>query len=38
MWKMGVADIGIVGENVLFEKTNNVDVVEKLGLENAVYL
>ncbi|MFN8266040.1 MAG: ATP phosphoribosyltransferase [Chitinophagaceae bacterium] len=27
----GVADIGIVGENVLFEKNKNVDVVEKLG-------
>jgi len=27
----GVADIGIVGENVLFEKNKQVDVVEKLG-------
>jgi ATP phosphoribosyltransferase len=27
----GVADIGIVGENVLFEKNKIVDVVEKLG-------
>ena len=27
----GVADIGIVGENVLFEKNKLVDVVEKLG-------
>jgi ATP phosphoribosyltransferase len=27
----GVADIGIVGENVLFEKNKVVDVVEKLG-------
>lgn len=27
----GVADIGIVGENVLFEKNKSVDVVEKLG-------
>ena len=27
----GVADIGIVGENVLYEKNKNVDVVEKLG-------
>jgi ATP phosphoribosyltransferase len=27
----GVADIGIVGENVLFEKNKAVDVVEKLG-------
>jgi ATP phosphoribosyltransferase len=27
----GVADIGIVGENVLLEKNRQVDVVEKLG-------
>jgi ATP phosphoribosyltransferase len=27
----GVADIGIVGENVLYEKNKAVDVVEKLG-------
>lgn len=27
----GVADIGIVGENVLYEKNKIVDVVEKLG-------
>jgi ATP phosphoribosyltransferase len=27
----GVADIGIVGENVLFEKNKKVQVVEKLG-------
>lgn len=27
----GVADIGIVGENVLFEKNKKVEVVEKLG-------
>lgn len=27
----GVADIGIVGENVLFEKNKQADVVEKLG-------
>jgi ATP phosphoribosyltransferase len=27
----GVADIGIVGENVLYEKNKTVDVVEKLG-------
>src|SRR6187200_3761925 len=27
----GVADIGIVGENVLFEKNKTVEVVEKLG-------
>lgn len=27
----GVADIGIVGENVLFEKNKKADVVEKLG-------
>lgn len=27
----GVADIGIVGENVLFEKNKQVDVVEELG-------
>lgn len=27
----GVADIGIVGENVLYEKGKKVDVVEKLG-------
>lgn len=27
----GVADIGIVGENVLFEKNKPVEVVEKLG-------
>ncbi len=27
----GVADIGIVGENVLFEKNKTVDVIEKLG-------
>jgi ATP phosphoribosyltransferase len=27
----GVADIGIVGENVLFEKNKQVQVVEKLG-------
>lgn len=27
----GVADIGIVGENVLFEKNREVSVVEKLG-------
>jgi ATP phosphoribosyltransferase len=27
----GVADIGIVGENVLFEKGKSVEVVEKLG-------
>jgi ATP phosphoribosyltransferase len=27
----GVADIGIVGENVLLEKNKQVDVVEKLG-------
>ena len=27
----GVADIGIVGENVLFKKNKVVDVVEKLG-------
>jgi ATP phosphoribosyltransferase len=27
----GVADIGIVGENVLFEKNKSVEVVEKLG-------
>ncbi|MGL6268311.1 MAG: ATP phosphoribosyltransferase [Chitinophagaceae bacterium] len=27
----GVADIGIVGENVLFEKNKIVDIVEKLG-------
>jgi ATP phosphoribosyltransferase len=27
----GVADIGIVGENVLFEKEKKVEVVEKLG-------
>lgn len=27
----GVADIGIVGENVLFEKNKQVEVVEKLG-------
>jgi ATP phosphoribosyltransferase len=26
-----VADIGIVGENVLYEKSKNVEVVEKLG-------
>ena len=26
-----VADIGIVGENVLYEKNKNVDIVEKLG-------
>lgn len=27
----GVADIGIVGENVLFEKNKKADIVEKLG-------
>jgi ATP phosphoribosyltransferase len=27
----GVADIGIVGENVIFEKNSRVDTVEKLG-------
>ncbi|MEJ0106868.1 MAG: ATP phosphoribosyltransferase [Bacteroidota bacterium] len=27
----GVADIGVVGENVLFEKNKQVDVVEELG-------
>src|ERR1700733_3099959 len=27
----GVADIGVVGENVLFEKNKHVDVVEELG-------
>ncbi len=27
----GVADIGIVGENVLFEKNKKVEIVEKLG-------
>ncbi|HEX4958900.1 MAG TPA: ATP phosphoribosyltransferase [Lacibacter sp.] len=27
----GVADIGIVGENVLFEKNKQADIVEKLG-------
>src|SRR3981081_2282970 len=27
----GVADIGIVGENVLYEKQKNVEIVEKLG-------
>jgi ATP phosphoribosyltransferase len=27
----GVADIGIVGENVLFEKQKRADIVEKLG-------
>lgn len=27
----GVADIGIVGENVLFEKNRKADIVEKLG-------
>ena len=27
----GVADIGIVGENVLFEKNKKTDVVEELG-------
>src|ERR1041384_5536428 len=27
----GVADIGIVGENVLFEKNKQVEVVEELG-------
>lgn len=27
----GVADIGIVGENVLYEKAREVDIVEKLG-------
>src|ERR1700712_1969204 len=26
-----VADIGIVGENVLYEKNKNVEIVEKLG-------
>ena len=26
-----VADVGIVGENVLLEKTDNLDVVKKLG-------
>ncbi|MEP6628759.1 MAG: ATP phosphoribosyltransferase, partial [Ginsengibacter sp.] len=26
-----VADIGIVGENVLFEKNKDVDIVSKLG-------
>lgn len=27
----GVADIGIVGENVVYEKNKSVDIVEKLG-------
>src|ERR671912_1788237 len=27
----GVAHIGIVGENVLYEKNKSVDIVEKLG-------
>jgi ATP phosphoribosyltransferase len=27
----GVADIGIVGENVLFEKSKSVEIVEQLG-------
>ena len=27
----GVADVGIVGENVVFEKNKKVDIVEKLG-------
>jgi len=27
----GVADIGIVGENVVYEKKKNIDVIEKLG-------
>src|ERR1700744_6730487 len=27
----GVADIGIVGENVLLEKNSNVNVLEQLG-------
>ncbi|HEX3073828.1 MAG TPA: ATP phosphoribosyltransferase, partial [Ignavibacteriales bacterium] len=27
----GVADIGIVGENVVFENNADVDVIEKLG-------
>ncbi|MFL5765602.1 MAG: ATP phosphoribosyltransferase [Bacteroidia bacterium] len=27
----GVADIGIVGENILYEKKKNVSVIEKLG-------
>src|SRR5260221_1312312 len=27
----GVADIGVVGENVLFEKNKQVNVVEELG-------
>jgi ATP phosphoribosyltransferase len=27
----GVADVGIVGENVVFEKNKQVDIVEKLG-------
>jgi ATP phosphoribosyltransferase len=27
----GVADVGVVGENVLFEKNKAVDVIEKLG-------
>jgi ATP phosphoribosyltransferase len=27
----GVADVGIVGENVIYEKTKPIDVVEKLG-------
>ncbi len=26
-----VADVGIVGENVLLEKTNNLEVVKRLG-------
>jgi ATP phosphoribosyltransferase len=29
--KDGVADVGIVGENVLYEKCNDVQVLEKLG-------
>jgi ATP phosphoribosyltransferase len=31
-----VADIGIVGENIVYETNKNVDLVEKLGFGNAV--
>ena len=33
----GVAHVGIVGENVVFEKNKAVDVVEQLGFSNKLY-
>jgi ATP phosphoribosyltransferase len=33
----GVADIGIVGENVVLEKNKELKMIDRLGLENAVY-